>query len=207
MIYTNKDNFWHDETGVAVPKNRVFQGEKTKEAAIKKIVDKAIKVNESLSDLKVMITEATEKLLDDARKDNKVKLEGKGNYTWFSFDRSIKVEVAVNETVKFDDVLIASAKERLLSLIRGNINGLDFIITIVEEAFQTSRGQLDPKKILGLRKHSERIPDGDFKIEWDEIMKLIDKSTTRVFTKRYQRVFQKNSNGEYEVIELNFSAL
>lgn len=207
MIFTTKDEFWHDETGIAVPKSRVFPQEKVKEAAIKKIVEKALKTTEALVDLKQMITEATERILDEARKDNKVKLSGKGNYTWFSFDRSIKIEVAVNEMVRFDDILIASAKERLLSLIRGNINGLDFIIAIVEEAFQTSRGQLDPKKILGLRKHTERIPEGDFKLEWEEIMKLIDKATSRVFTKKYQRIFKKNEAGEYEVIELNFSAV
>ena len=119
----------------------------------KKIVESAQKASDSLKTLKAIILESTEKILEAARAENKVKLNGKGNYTWFSFDRSVKVETAINETIKFDDILIASAKERLLSLIRNSINGLDFIITIVEEAFQTSRGQLDPKKILGLRKH------------------------------------------------------
>jgi len=207
MIHTKKHEYWYDETGVAVPKNRVTKAEKDRENAAKKIVESAQKASDSLKTLKAIILESTEKILEAARAENKVKLNGKGNYTWFSFDRSVKVETAINETIKFDDILIASAKERLLSLIRNSINGLDFIITIVEEAFQTSRGQLDPKKILGLRKHTERIPEGDFKNEWEEIMKLIDKATTRTYTKTYQRVFVKNSAGEYEVIELNFSAL
>lgn len=207
MIYTNKNDFWHDESGLAVPKSRVTKAEKEREAAAKKIVDKANQAHKFLSEIKAMITEATEKILEEARKENKVKLEGKGNFTWFSFDRSVKIETQVNETVKFDDILIASAKERLLELIRGSIQGLDFIITIVEEAFQTSRGQLDPKKILGLRKHTERIPEGDFKKEWQEVMTLIDKATSRNFTKKYQRVSVKDENGEYKVIELNFSAL
>lgn len=206
-IYTTKDEFWYEESGLAVPKSRVTIAEKQKEAAAKKIVEKATTASKYLSELKVMITEATDKILEAARKENNVKLEGKGNYTWFSFDRSVKIEVQVNETLKFDDILIASAKERLLELIRGSIQGLDFIITIVEEAFQTSKGQLDPKKILGLRRHSSRIPEGDFKNEWEEVMKLIDDSITRTFTKKYQRVFVKDAAGEYKAIELNFSAL
>lgn len=207
MIYTNKNELWYEESGLAVPKSRVTKAEKDREAAAKKIVDKANTANKLLTEIKEMIIAATDVILEQARKENKVKLEGKGNYTWFSFDRSIKIETQVNETLRFDDILIASAKERLLELIRGSLQGLDFIITIVEEAFQTSKGQLDPKKILGLRRHSSRIPDGDFKQEWEQVMKLIDDSITRTFTKKYQRVFVKDSAGEYKAIELNFSSI
>lgn len=207
MIYTNKNQLWYEESGLAVPKSRVTKAEKDKEAAAKKIVDKANSANKLLTEIKEMIIAATDVILEQARKENKVKLEGKGNYTWFSFDRSIKIETQVNETLRFDDILIASAKERLLELIRGSLQGLDFIITIVEEAFQTSKGQLDPKKILGLRRHSSRIPEGDFKQEWEEVMKLIDDSITRTFTKKYQRVFVKDGAGEYKAIELNFSSI
>lgn len=207
MIYTNKNQLWYEESGLAVPKSRVTKAEKDKEAAAKKIVDKANSANKLLTEIKEMIIAATDVILEQARKENKVKLEGKGNYTWFSFDRSIKIETQVNETLRFDDILIASAKERLLELIRGSLQGLDFIITIVEEAFQTSKGQLDPKKILGLRRHSSRIPEGDFKTEWEEVMKLIDDSITRTFTKKYQRVFVKDNAGEYKAIELNFSSI
>jgi hypothetical protein len=207
LQHTSKDQFWTDESGMQIPFTRTTPIERKKEKVAFSLVKKALKANEFLKEVKEAVSEATEQILNAEREANNVKLDGKGNYTWYNFDRSIKVQVDINETIKFDEIKIASAKEKLMNLIRTNVSGDDFIISLVEDAFQTSRGKLDAKKILSLRKHTNRIKTGNIKKGWDEAMNLIDESISRPKSKSYHKIWLKNDDGKYESIELNFSAL
>lgn len=205
LQHKSSDKIWIDESGSQIPFNRTTAVERKKEKHAYNLLKKGKSAFQILSELKTAIREASDEVLNAEREANAVKLEGKGNYTWYNFDRSIKIQVDVNEPIKFDEIKIASAKEKLMNLIRTNINGDEFIISIAEDAFQTSSGKLDPKKILGLRKHSARIKNQAIKLEWDETMKLIDASITRPKSKSYYKIWVKNEEGEYEGVELNFS--
>ncbi len=202
-----KDKTWIDESGTEIPYNRTTTSERLKEKYAFALLSDAEAINKKATDFKAKITELVQEVIDAAREENSVKLEGKGNFTWYNFNRSIKIEVNVNEQITFDELTIESAKEKLMDLIRTNITGDDFIISIVEDAFQTSRGKLDPKKVLGLRRHTERIKNTKLKAEWSDIMTLIDKSISRPNSKTYFKVWKKNDEGKYEGVELNFSAL
>ncbi len=202
-----KDKMWIDESGTEIPYNRTTASERMKEKNAFALLSDAEAIHSKLVDFKAKISEMVEQVVELARQENSVKLEGKGNYTWYNFNRTIKIEVNVNEQIKFDEITIESARERLMELIRKNISGDDFIISIVEDAFQTSRGKLDPKKILGLKRHTERIKSAVIKAEWSDIMTLIDKSISRPNSKTYFKVWKKDGEGKYQPIELNFSAL
>lgn len=201
------EKIWIDESGQQIPYNRTTPNERMKERLAYKILTEAETINQRLISFKELISEVVEEVIEAARKENAVKLEGKGNYTWYNFNRTIKIEVNVQEAIKFDELTIESAREKLMDLIRTNISGDDFIISIVEDAFQTSRGKLDPRKILGLRKHTERINNKELKKEWESVMKLIDKSISRPTSKSYFKVWKLDEEGKYQGVELNFSAL
>jgi len=202
-----KDGVWIDESGLQIPYNRTTALERLKEKEAFALFTDAQNINRKLVDFKTKISETVEKILEKLREENNVKLEGKGNFTWYNFDRSLKIEVNVNEQIKFDEQLIETAKEILLNLVRENISGDDFIISIVEDAFQTSKGKLDTKKVLGLKKHSSRIKSQPLKAEWDRAMSVIDKSISRPSSKTYFKVWYKSEDGSYNPIELNFSAV
>lgn len=204
---TPKDINWIDEAGNSIPFNRTTKSERIKERLANKILKEAQKVNASLEALKKLVDNAVNEVIEECRKENGVKLEGKGNYTWYNFNRSIKIETNINELIKFDEILLESAKEKLLGLIREYTSGDDFIKSIVEQAFQTNTGKLDTKRILGLKKQTDRIKNEQIRMVWQEAMNLIDKSISRPDSKKYMKVFLKNSEGEYENIQLNFSSI
>mgnify|MGYP003602493529 CR=1 FL=1 len=205
LQHTSKDKFWIDESGTQIPYNRTTPIERKKEKHAAAILKKGQSVFKILSELKAAVREASEEVLNAEREASNVKLSEKGNYTWYNFDRSIKIQVDVSEPIKFEEIKIASAKEKLMNLIRTNISGDEFIISIAEDAFQTSSGRLDPAKILGLRKYSSRIKNEAIKVEWEATMKLIDSSITRPKSKSYYKIWVKNTEGQYEGVELNFS--
>ncbi|MCZ2393389.1 MAG: DUF3164 family protein [Chitinophagales bacterium] len=203
----SSDEFWTDESGVQIPYNRTTPLERAKEIKIEQLYRKSIKINEALVAFKSDIEAIVADMIDMARKANDVKLNGKGNFTFFNFDRSLKIEVNISELIRFDDLTLEAAKEVLLGVVRKNVTGDEFILSLVEDAFQTSRGRLDTRKILGLKKHTQRIKTKDIREEWEKAMSLIDQSISRPDSKTYYRVWAKDLSGQYQSVELNFSSI
>ena len=204
---TSKDVNWIDETGNSIPFNRTTKSERLKEKYSNKILKEAQNATEKLKSLRDLMDVAIGEILEECRIENSVKLDGKGNFTWYNFNRSIRVEVNINELITFDEIKLESAKEKLSSLIRDNTKGDDFILSIVEQAFQTTTGKLDTKRILSLKKHTSRIVNLSIKNTWQEAMYLIDQSISRPSSKKYMKVYLKDETGEYQNIPLNFSNL
>jgi len=203
MTQTTKNQFWTDESGTQIPYNRITKSERLMETSSAKLLKSAKSVNKGLTNFKAEI-----KLLCDAAEvafaeENKVTRENyKGNWTWFNFDRSIKVERSVNESLQYDDLTIMAAKEILHEFLNDSIDGKkDFVKEMILTAFENKNGKLDPKKISPLTRHEKRVNDPRF----TEACNLIKKAERRPDSKTYFRIWTKNVAGAYESIELNFS--
>ena len=203
-----KGNAWTDESGITIPFNRLSQVEFAKELHAGNLYKQAIKINEMLTGFMKLISEANDKInlavdAENKRMGKKVK-PTKGNFTWFNFDRSIKVEVNIQEQLKFDEAKIASAREKFDSFIEKNVQGTDDIVRqLINSAFVNGRGGLDPKKVLSLLKYRTKIKDKGFQVALD----LIEESISRPSSKRYFRIWCKDEAGQYKNIDLNFSSL
>jgi hypothetical protein len=130
--------------------------------------------------------------------------KSKGNHTFTNFDRSIKIEIKINETIAFNDLLMTACKAKLDSFLDDNINTeVEIIKEMVMEAFNNSKGGLDPKKVMGLLKYKSRFKDP----RYAEAMELLEKSITRPDSKTYFKVSTRQDNGEYKYINLNLSSI
>ena len=199
---TSKDQMWFDESGTGIPYKRTTILERTKEKHSATLVKDALAVNKRLESLKQTIKNLCEEVYRQASDENKVKLDSKGNFTWFNFDRSIKIETSINERIEFDDLTIASAKQLLDEFIIDDIDSKSgFGREMVIDAFSTTRGKLDAKKVLGLLKWRNKVKSD----KYSSAMDLIEKSVRRPDSKTYHRVFVRDEDGKYNAIELNFS--
>lgn len=207
LTQTSNKDFWQDEASSSIPYNRTTTSERIKEKGAAAIHKEAAIINQKLIALKAKWEDITTKVFEAMSIEHKVKIDSKGNFTWYNFNKSIKIEANVNEAIKFDEALIEAAKGVLLTLINDNIKGDDFIISIVNDAFQTSSGSLDTKRILGLKKHTTRIHNIAMREQWQKGMDLIEQSISRPSSKKYMRVYEKDDQGEYQNIQLNFASL
>lgn len=198
---------WTDEAGNKIPVNRITKTEKMCDKHAYGLANKAIELSAKLSEFKGTIKVVCEHVLAAKLAELKKAPTIKGNFTWYNFDQTIKIECQVSESIRFDEILIEAAKEKLLAVISNNITGDDFIKEIVMDAFQTTAGKLDTKRILSLRRHTDKIKNASIRTEWEEAMKLIDKSVTRPDSKTYYRVSVKNAEGEFESIVLDFASV
>jgi len=202
MIQKSKSKTWVDETGMTIPFSRINKVERLMERESASLLRDAKNINSKLTDYKKSMQAICKNVYEEFMTSKGGNVESKGNFTWFSFDRSIKVEVAVSERVTFDDLTIKVAQERLNQFLSETVDSkFDFVKDLVQEAFSTSRGKLDAKKVMSLLKYRERINHPLF----HEAATLIEQSIRRPDQKTYFRIWEKDELGEYKVIELNFS--
>ncbi len=196
-----KEKTWTDETGQTIPSDRILPLEKAKEKTSYKLAKEAASIHEKLAAYKQLIAAETLAIYEKAIADGKA---GKGNFIFYNFDGSIKIEKSINEAIDFDSVKIELAKQKLDEMISESINkDMDFVRELVLSAFSTSQGKLDTKKVLGLKKHASRIKD----TRYHEAMSLIDESIRRPSSKTYFRVWVRDDKGQYQNIDLNFSSI
>lgn len=194
--------FWYDEAGTRIPYNRTTPLERLMEIKASKLLKEAKKHNESLKQYKELISKESIEIFEKFMADKDITKERKGNFTWYNFDRSVKIEVNVNERITFDDMTITAAREKLDSFIEANVNGkVDFVKEMVNDAFKTSRGQLDSKKVMSLMKYRTKIKDELFQTA----LNLIEQAIRRPDSKIYYRISELDAEGKYQAIELNLS--
>lgn len=199
---------WTDESGIEIPFNRVSKLERSKEMYAGRIFRIAEKINSALCDFKDVIQTAVDDVTKEINEEykavnNKVK-NTKGNYTWYNFDRSVKIEVNINEQVRFDEAKIAAARELFDKFIEKNVQGTDDVVRqLINSAFANTKGGLDSKRVLSLLRYRTKIKDKQFHAALD----LIQDSISRPSSKRYFRIWAKDMEGKYQNIELNFSAI
>jgi len=203
MTQTNKNQFWTDESGTQIPYKRITKSERLMEVNSDKLVKRAKMINEKLIAFKKEIRILCEECEIAFLEENKLNRDNyKGNYTWFNFDRSVKVERSINEALQYDDQTIMAAKEILHEFLSDSLDSSkDFVKEMILTAFENKNGKLDPKKITPLTRHEKRVNDPRF----TEACNLIKKAERRPDSKTYFRVWVKNVAGAYESIELNFS--
>ncbi len=212
MIQKPKEKTWYDEKGIAVPITRVTALEKKKERYAGKLSDDAMDINAQLIEFKEELRSLSEEVYNDYMEKylKEVKAKGeepkkqKGNFTWYSFDRSVKIEVDVNDRIEFDEMIIKACQEKLNDFLSDNLTtNQEYFRDLINDAFSTSHGKLDTRKVLGLLKHKSKIRQKKFQ----DAMDLLEQSIHSNSSKTYYKVSVKGENGDYKAINLNFSSI
>ncbi len=204
MHQKSNEEFWVDESGNKIPYTRTTKTERLMEIKAAKLLRDSKSIHDKLVDYKKAFSDICNEIYQSFLKEKEISTERKGNFTWFNFDRSIKVEININERVTFDELEITAAREMLDQFLTANMDGkIEFIKDLVIDAFKTSKGQLDSKKIMGLLKYKSKIKD----LLYQKAMSHIESSIRRPSSKTYYRISERRKDGEYKVIDLNFSSI
>jgi hypothetical protein len=132
-----------------------------------------------------------------------VKQGGKqGNMTLYAFNGHYKIQVAMQDNLAFDERLQA-AKELIDECITdwtGDSN--DNVKALINNAFQVDKeGNISTSRVLGLR----RLKIKDEK--WVKAMEAMSDSIQIVTTKQYVRIYERNEQGKYDHLGLDFAGV
>ncbi|MFC4262444.1 DUF3164 family protein [Ferruginibacter yonginensis] len=208
-FHNSKDAIWCNADGDNVPVKFVPKADKQKEVLAAKVYKAALATEGAIASAFKTLNDAfaeVDKLIkEEFELKEKKRKPSKGNFTWFNFDRSLKIEREVNEIVKFDNALMSEALEQLKTYINNSI-GSDsnaLINGLVTKAFANTKGMIDPGKVFQILSYQDKIKNQNFQ----KACEIIKKAQSIDRTKQYIRVFEKTETGEYRHINLNFSSL
>ena len=199
-----KTKFWTDEKGIQIPYNRVTKQERFKERKAKSTLKKALAINNTLAKFKQDLRLTCQEVFDQYQDSIGAKKNKKGNFVWYNFDRSIRIDCNVNERIEFDDLGINACKSKLDEFLSQEISAQSSIVKqLVLDAFSSQKGRLDTRKVMSLLAYKSKIDHPLFQ----EAMELLQDSIRRPSSRTYFRVWIKDENGKYQNIDLNFSSI
>ena len=200
MIQKAKDSTWTDHRGQQVPRQYVDRFDVKKEAVIGKLTTDAMALNKRLADFKQKAFGEADALYAEMLKTAEIApTERKGNYTLYNFDKSIKLTVDVSDRIEFDEN-INFAQQKINEFLLEKTSGADAELSVlVNNAFTTTKGRLDTKRIFQLFQLKITHP------LWQQAMDLIRKSIQTNSSVRYLTFYTRGGGDKYEIINLNFS--
>ncbi|MFW2163135.1 DUF3164 family protein [Acinetobacter beijerinckii] len=192
---------WTNAQGYLVPIDKIKPIDKERNDLVLSIVDKARKQQEELRKFKNQTFADIAAFVQLSAEQYEVVIGGKkGNITLFSFDGKYKIVRQIQDNIKFDERLQA-AKALIDQCINTWIeDSNDNIRMLINDAFSVDKeGKISTGKVLGLRRMDIKDP------QWLKAMDAISDSIIVVDSKAYVRIYERDDNGKYQPISLDFS--
>lgn len=196
------DGYKLNAVGHLVPIESIKEIDLARDEFVRQVVAKAKAQSEAIRLFKKEIQDDFQAFIDLSAERYGASLGGeKGNVGLKSFDGRFEVTREVNETMEFDERLHV-AKALVDDCLREWTRGSDpKIRTLIESAFQVDKkGQVNTKRVLGLRK----LKFDDEK--WNLAMEAIGDALTITGSCTYFRFHERDDQGKYQQIVLDFSA-
>jgi len=205
MIQKQRDKTWIDESGMSIPYARTTPAERLKERHTAKLATSFEKYRAMGETVKGLAKKLCEDAYQADMRDKGVEpSDKKGSYTFFNFDRSIKVERSVHGNPTYDMATIEAAKIKFDEYLNNNLTtSEDFIKEMVKEAFESRGGKLDKNRINKLIRYRTRTKNQTFIQACDLLSTAVRYPSKSI----YYRVWTRDEDGKYKNIDVQFSSL
>ena len=192
-----------DARGALVPVNSIKPSDLMRDDLIKEIIAKVTPLNAQLAELKRDVINDLRSFIDISANEYGVALGGKkGNVTLTSFDWAYRIQIAMQDTLHFDERLQAAKQLIDECLHEWTQNSGADLKTIVQAAFDVNKeGQINTSRVLGLRRLNIQNE------KWLQAMNILSDSIQVQASKEYVRFYQRNKDGKYELINLDIATL
>lgn len=129
--------------------------------------------------------------------------KGKGNVTLYSYDGKYKVMLTISENIRFNENIHAAEIIIKECINKWSVGANKNLATIANTAFKTNaQGNLSNiRRILELLNYE--VNDE----RWQEGMQAIRDSIIVTSSKKYMRFYERQEDGSYEQISLDFAAI
>ncbi|WP_027390884.1 DUF3164 family protein [Chrysiogenes arsenatis] len=197
-------DYMKDGKGRLVPMSMVKPIDQARDVLVHDLVRKARAMRDDLKRFRADVFAEVGAFVDLSAGEFGVSLGGKkGNITLYSFDGSLKVQLAVADHLVFDERLQAAQALIGECVEEWSQGSRDEIKALISAAFQTDKeGKINTGRVLSLR----RI---DIKDErWQRAMVAIGESLTVVGSKSYIRFYERvGDSDQYVAIPLDVAAV
>ena len=190
-----------DNKGRLVPESSIKPIDIERDALVIRLIHAGKTEQQRLKDFKALAFGDIAAFVDLSHEQHGVHMGGgKGNITLNSFDGQYKIIRQIQDSIRFDERLQA-AKFLIDECIQSwSADSNDHLKTLINDAFQVDKeGKISTGRVLGLRRHN--IDDS----KWKQAMEAIADSINIVDSKSYVRFYERDKDGKYQVISLDFA--
>lgn len=195
------EGYLMDSKGRLVPEASIKPIDIERDALVVRLCEDAKKKQQELRDFKALAFGDITAFIDLSHEKYEVHLGGsKGNITLHSFNGQYKITRQIQDSIRFDERLQA-AKLLIDECIQSwSADSNDHIKVLIIDAFQVDReGKISTGRVLGLRRHNIDDP------KWIQAMEAIGDSIKIVDSKSYVRFYERDKDGKYQPISLDFA--
>ena len=196
-------NYWKDANGALKPDELVKPIDKERDELVRSFVALAEEHSMAMKRFKRMVFDDVGAFISLSAQKYGVRIGGaKGNVTLFTYDGSYKMQLAVQEHIRFDE-RIHAAKALIDECLHDWSEGAKpELKALIDNAFEVDKeGNLSTAKILSLR----RVEIADKR--WNQAMEAISDSVQVVGSKDYIRFYQRDADGKYQPISLDMASV
>ncbi|MCY1290484.1 hypothetical protein D9M69_464030 [compost metagenome] len=171
---------------------------------VRQLVDRASKLSSELADYKALVFGEVRAFIEMSFEEYGARFGGKkGNVTLLSFDGRFKLQIAVQDSISFDERLQAARSlidECLAEWVEG---ARPEAVTLINDAFRTdTNGEIRTARVLALR----RLEIADER--WQRAMKAIGEACQVTSSKEYVRIYERvGDSDQYRPISLDIAAI
>lgn len=192
-----------DSRGRLVPESQIKDVDLMRDQVVRELTAEALAVQAVLARFKQKAFDTINAFVDLSAEKYGAKLGGsKGNVSLLTFDGALRVQLAIQESIQFDERLQA-AKELIDECLREwTVGARPEIATLVQDAFRVdAAGKLRTGSVLALRRLDITDP------RWLQAMQAIGDAVQVVGSKSYVRFHRRDANGQYQAISLDIAGV
>lgn len=195
------EGFKQDAKGRLIPESQIKPIDIERSDLVIRLIEQAKQHQQQLCDFKALVFGDIAAFVQLSAEQYDVVLGGaKGNLTLFSFDGKYKIVRQIQDSIRFDERLQA-AKALIDECIQSwSADSNDNLKALINDAFQVDKeGKISTGRVLGLR----RLNISDAK--WQQAMQAISDSIIVTDSKNYVRFYERDEDGKYQPISLDFA--
>jgi len=203
-VNTVPEGFKQDGQGRLIPLSLIKPIDLERDRLVGEIVEKGKQVNQTLAQFKEEVLGDIRAFVELSHEQYGAKLGGKkGNLNLLSFDGRYKVQVAVSDSIEFDERLQAARALIDACLTEWTQGARPELMALVNDAFRADiKGEIRVGRVLALR----RLEITDKR--WQQAMQAIGEACQVVGSKQYIRLYERLDDGDkYEPIALDLASI
>lgn len=198
------EGYRKDAQGRLIHESMIKPIDQERDRLVQLMVDRARSLNSQLAAFKAQVFGDVRAFIEMSFEEYGAKVGGKkGNVTLLTFDGRYKLQIAVQDSISFDERLQAARSLIDECLAEWTEGARPEVVTLVNDAFRTdTKGEIRTARVLALR----RLEIADER--WQRAMKAIGEACMVTSSKEYVRVYERIEDSElYRPISLDIAVV
>lgn len=193
-----------DHRGKDVPVEYVPALDLLKHFTTEDLLAEAMQLQQALAGFKSKCQGIGDEMYDQLMAEEEIRDKSVGGFRLTNFDKSKFIDFKMDTVQSVDSEQLAIAKEYKNRFIEEEAGQMSEVMSeLMNLAFETSDGKIDPRRGRALNKYRTRIKNKNFRKFLDHYNAAFELS----YTKRYEKFMIRNDQGEYDSIILTYSRI